>query len=321
MCAATGYSGPGQRGVVLVTVLWMLVLLSLMATGISLGGRSFVRQTLNIEQGYRAALAADAGISWALWSLQPGPQGRWLADGSEHELQLGEARVRVALFDESGKLDLNLAPSELLDALLEPAIADSRQRAALVAAIEDWRDSDDLVRLNGAEEAEYLAAGRDKGPANRPFRDLIELAEVLGMNERIYRSIVPSLTLSSGVRTINPQVAPYAVLMALPNASDGVVRSFIEARRSAWDSALPAPPLPFDAAPYVSERGAGRNFTALSEAQLGRWTRVRHGVLIERRASVPRVVRSLLLLDDTAGDDAAAQPGDQQGDGEGGYEQ
>ena len=33
----------------------------------------------------------------------------------------------------------------------------------------DWRDKDELERVNGAEEDAYLAAGLQIGPANRPF--------------------------------------------------------------------------------------------------------------------------------------------------------
>lgn len=289
-----------ETGVVLVTVLWVLVLLSLIATNLSFGGRSFARQTMNTEQGVKGALAAQAGITWAQWSLlQPSPtgkgQGYWLADGSMHRMQVGEAEVSVALYDESGKLDINAIPTELLDALLEPVVEDSSARAELVAAIEDWRDTDDLVRLNGAEENEYLKAGRTEGPANRPFSELSELAEVLGMTERVYRHIQPHLTVMTRARTLNPQVASFEVLMTLPNASEGVVQSYIEERRSAWDNALPLPELPFDAAPYVDSRRAGQFFLVVTEASIGPYTQIRQGARIQRRGNTTRLLREQVL--------------------------
>lgn len=285
-----------QQGVVLVTVLWVLVLLSLIATNLSLGGRGFARQTLNTEQAYKASQAADAGLVWALWSLQQQEPYGWLADGSEHNMEIGGTDVRVSLQDESGKLDINVLPTELLDALIEPVMEDDSQRAALVAAIEDWRDGDDLIRLNGAEEDEYLSAGRSEGPANQPFREVAEVANVLGMTAEVYRQIQPSLTVRTQSRTINPTVAPYEVLMTLPNSSEASVLGYIEDRRSAWESQLAMPELPFDGAPYVANGGGGRDFTAITEAMIEPYTRVKQIVRITRGGQVPRVEKERVLL-------------------------
>lgn len=292
-----------EQGVVLVTVLWVLILLSLIATNLTFGGRSFARQTLNTEQSVTAELAAEAGISWAQWSLlQPAPsgtgQGYWLADGSTHDMEINRVQVRVALHDESGKLDINAVPTELLDALLEPVMEESSARAELVAAIEDWRDADDLVRLNGAEEDEYLAAGRPEGPGNRPFDEIRELAEVLGMTEPIYYYLQPHLTVVTRARTVNPQVASFEVLMSLPNASEGVVQRYIEERRSAWDNGLPVPELPFDASPYVDSRRAGQHYLVVTEARIAPYTHIRRGARILRRGNSTRLQQEQVLLPD-----------------------
>lgn len=276
---------PSQAGVILVIVLWVLVLLSLIATSLAVGGRSFSRQALNAEEGVRAAMAADAGLGWALWHIQLPGGGGWLADGDVRELVLAGVQIKTALFDESGKVDLNSAPTELLDALLASLMTDSRQRAALVAAIEDWRDPDDLVRLNGAEVDDYLAAGRVEGPANRPFQTLVELRQVLGMEEPVFQGLSPSLTLVTRSRTINPQVAPFDVLMALPNASTGVVEAYIEQRREAWADGLPVPELPFDAAPYVGNGRTGVHYLVYTEARLGTRSRALKAVRLQRRGA------------------------------------
>lgn len=276
---------PVSRGVILVTVLWVLALLSLIATNLSLGSRSFSRQTFNVEQGTRAGMAADAGISWAIWNLQLPPADGWLADGGVHWMWLEQTQVGVRLQDESGKLDLNAAPAELLDALLVPVMEDSQQRAQLVAAIEDWRDSDDLVRLNGAEAEQYRDAGREEGPANRPFTSLQELRQVLGMTREAYLHLLPHLTLLTRVRTVNPKVASFEVLMALPNASPEVVREYIEQRREAWEEGLPFPELPFDAAPYTDERRSGLHYRVDVEARLGEQIRLRRAAWLLRQGA------------------------------------
>jgi general secretion pathway protein K len=279
-----------SAGVVLVTVLWVLVLLSLIAANLSLAGRSFSRQTFNIEQGTRAGLAADAGINWAMWNLQQPADTGWLADGDLHRMWLDDTRVSVRLQDENGKLDLNAAPAELLDALLVPVIEDSLERARLVAAIEDWRDNDDLVRLNGAEIEQYQRAGRSDGPGNRPFATLQELRLVLGMNADVYRHLLPHLTLATRVRTVNPTLASFEVLMALPNASAEVVSDYIEQRREAWQAGLPLPELPFDAAPYVDARRSGMHYRVDVEARLGEQIRLRRAVQLMRQGASLQLV-------------------------------
>lgn len=286
-----------QRGVVLIAVLWMLVLLSLIATNLSLGGRGFARQALNTEMGYQAGLAADSGLVWALWNLQQRGRAGWLADGGAHRMQLGDAQIRVALYDESGKVDLNTAPTELLDGVFAAAVGDAGERQSLVAAIEDWRDADSLVRLNGAEEEQYLAAGRSTGPANRDFADVSELTQVLGMTPKIYAKVRWSLTVLNKTRTVNPQVAPFQVLMALPNASPGVVERYIEERRQAWADGLALPQLPFDAAPYVSTRRTGFNYTAMTEAVLPP-ARIRRVAALTRRGVTIQVEHQRVLLDE-----------------------
>lgn len=51
----------------------------------------------------------------------------------------------------------------------------------LIDRLIDWVDNDIGRQPNGAEEAEYFAAGIPDAPANRPFRSVDEMSRVLGM--------------------------------------------------------------------------------------------------------------------------------------------
>lgn len=288
-----------QRALVLVSVLWVLLLLSLVVTNLSMSGRSFARQTQNIEQAVRASQAADGGIVWALWSVQQVGAPRWLADGGVHQMQLAESMLWVVLQDESGKIDLNYAPTELLDGLLAIYINEDARREALVAAIEDWRDSDDLTRLNGAEESEYLAAGRARGPGNREFYEIEELAYVLGMTPEIFDRVRWSLTVNNGTRGINPQFAPFDVLLALPGADEIAVEQYIEDRRQAWTDKQTLPSLPFDASLYIETGHSGVEFSVQSWARIEPWTEVRQQALISVRGGFPFIRQQRALFDTT----------------------
>ncbi len=87
--------------------------------------------------------------------------------------------------------------------------------AALVDAIGDFRDADDLRRLNGAEDRDYQAAGLAHGPKNRPFESVAELRQVFGMTGALYDRVAPALTVYSRRRKPFRATSPPEVQAAL----------------------------------------------------------------------------------------------------------
>ncbi len=212
-----------QHGLALVAVLWVLVLLSMLAASLSQGSRSNAQLAQNLVAAARGKYASEAGMQWALWNLQQPQESQWLADGGLQKLELDDIRVWVALQDESGKIDLNAAPVELLSGLFIAAELDSADADALADAIMDWRDDDDLRRLNGAEDDDYLALGRADGAKDALFEKIEELQLVLGMTPDIYRRVKGSVTVLNGLPGINQLYAPRLALLALPGADAGTV--------------------------------------------------------------------------------------------------
>ncbi|MCP8687240.1 general secretion pathway protein GspK [Marinobacterium sedimentorum] len=277
------WAGSYQRGLALVAVLWVLVLLSLLAANLSQGSRSNAQLAQNLVAATQGKYASEAGMQWALWNLQQPPEERWLADGSVQLLLLDDIPVRVALQDESGKIDLNAAPVELLGGLFLAAELDNATADALADAIMDWRDDDDLRRLNGAEDDDYLAAGREYGAKDAAFERVEELQRVLGMTADIYRRVKGSLTVFNGLPAINPLYAPRLALLALPGADEGTVEQYIEQRRRNRVDGLEAPEPPLPESPYLSVGREGANYTVLAEAEVGPVVRARFSAQIQRR--------------------------------------
>ncbi len=154
----------------------------------------------------------------------------WRTDGTVYVWSFGGGDVRVSIQDEDGKIDLNAAPDELLRGLFLSVGLDEDASAALVDAIVDFRDEDDLHRLNGAEDRDYADAGLPYGAKDAPFEAVEELQQVLGMTRQIYERVAPALTVHSGRRGIDPRVAPRAALLALPGVGSEEVESFLAAR-------------------------------------------------------------------------------------------
>lgn len=233
-----------QGGVALVLVLWVITLLAVISGNFAFSMRGEAQIAHNQLLTARAQGRADAGVHLAWYELMKPPTDprRWQGDGAWHELAQGDAVVRVAILDESGKIDLNTASDALLKGLFKSAGLNDEAGVALLDAILDWRDRDGLRRANGAEEEQYRAAGRNYVPANAPFETVDELQRVLGMSPELYRRLAPALTVYSRQPGVNAAIAPREVLLAIPGVNPAMVEQYLLQRRDALAAGLKAPP-------------------------------------------------------------------------------
>ena len=256
-----------QRGVALVLVLWMSVLLAVIVGSFAIVARTETLQANQLFSGLRARYAAEAGLHRAVYELRrPSIEERWFADGRAYQMQFGEAAVEIRITDETGKIDINLADEEMLGRLALSLGLEQDQADLLVDAIMDWRDPDDLVRLNGAEDEDYEAAGYPYGAKDAPFQTLGELQQVMGMDYELYRQLEPAITMFSGQPMPNPAFAPLEVLRAIEGMDDSLAQQFILEREQIWELNVPLPELP-DGTSAVSRSG-GYTFTVAVKATL-----------------------------------------------------
>jgi general secretion pathway protein K len=204
-----------SRGIALVSVLWVIALLTIVAGGLSASVRSELRIVSNTAALLQAQFATESGVELAAMNLMYPQALRWPADGSIQEVDIGTAKLRIAVRDETGKVDLNHAPALLLASLLTNAGFETGQADLLVDAILDWRDGDDFPRLNGAEASDYRIADLNYGPRNAPFETVDELRFVLGMTETLYAAVEPALTVYSGRSGVNANAASPQVSQAI----------------------------------------------------------------------------------------------------------
>jgi len=204
-----------SRGIALVSVLWVIALLTIVAGGLSASVRSELRIVSNTAALLQAQFATESGVELAAMNLMYPQALRWPADGSIQEVDIGTAKLRIAVRDETGKVDLNHAPALLLASLLTNAGFETGQADLLVDAILDWRDGDDFPRLNGAEASDYRIAELNYGPRNAPFETVDELRFVLGMTETLYAAVEPALTVYSGRSGVNANAASPQVSQAI----------------------------------------------------------------------------------------------------------
>ncbi len=212
----------GRRGIALLSVLWVLTLLALMAANFTRTARTEINLARNLLENAEAEALAEAGVHLAAVKLvQPVVEGGWSIDGRIHAVRLGDGEVRISIADEGGKIDLNLAPDTLLRALFRAAGSDSRDSAALADAIIDFRDPDHLHHLNGAEDDDYSAAELTHDAKDGPFEAVEELKQVIGMPAQLYQQIAPVVTVFGRRRLPDPATAPPLVMAALAGQTLG----------------------------------------------------------------------------------------------------
>lgn len=257
--------GQQPRGAALIVALVVVAIVAILSVTVSSDFLLMFRRVENqmySEQAYayllgaegvaRVALLKDQKLSdtadtlvedWALPQKFPTDYG-WIAG------QLEDMQGRFNLNLLSAPLDAGVRFTEqqrllirLLQALplAEPLAQD--QAEALVDAISDWIDKDDIVTgLSGAESQYYADADPPGRPANRPLKSPSELMWVKGMTAEIYRALAPFVTVwpqdSTAGSAINLNTAPAVVLRCI-NEKDNlapldlsVTEKILEQRKS-----------------------------------------------------------------------------------------
>lgn len=232
-----------ERGSIALLALWGVALIFMLIAPVAFATRGELQITRNALAETRARLAAEAGTQLGLLRLlrRHGSGDAAPFDGTLQTWQQGSTRVAIAIADEAGKIDLNVAPLELLAGLFE-AVGANRQAAGLIACnILDWR---------GDGSADCPEPG--SAHAGRHFAAPEQLAELPGVDEALYDRVADCVTVATGASAIDPRVAPRTVLLAIPGATPSLVDSFLESR-AMWrdlgsgDAGL----VPAAAAPYV----------------------------------------------------------------------
>ncbi len=186
----------------------------------------------NIKANSQAAALAEAGIYYAMMMLLLNDaEKQWQSNGQVYEFTLDEVSIRVQIFEETGKVDLNYAKQSMLNKMFQSLELDQKIVESLTDAVMDWRDKDDLQRDNGAEKDAYEKQGLYYGPRNGAFTTVAELQLVIGMNRQYYQWLEPMITVYSKTEIVNINKAPERVLLALVENEDKV-REQMESRKA-----------------------------------------------------------------------------------------
>ena len=215
-----------RRGAALMLSLWALFLLSAMVISWALDINQRLLMNGNASRVMEASAMAASGGEIA---LHPGVKpGSPVLRGGLSRTQTFEARIT----GEGGRLNINwvvagenLVRLELLRKYLETKGIDLNERDRMIDTLLDWVDSDNLVRLNGAEDEPGYQ------PRNTLLPRVDDLKRIRGWEEFVAQPGWDSeLTVNSN-GPVDLAWAPRELLLALPGMTEGLVDQFLAMRR------------------------------------------------------------------------------------------
>jgi general secretion pathway protein K len=225
-------SGPdAERGWALVSVLWIVAILSMLAAAGQALTLTSYKTEHRAQDAARAGSDLDAVVARAAAGItDPLLSERWRVDGEPRDFAFDGLTIRVSVQDQLGCIDLNTADISMLRQLLQSQGLDPAASDALADKILDWRNPSNLRSLHGATDADYAAAGLPYRERHGAFQSVDELKLVLGMTPELFAKLRPALTVYTHRPGFDSNYAPRAALMALYFNDPKAMETVMEAR-------------------------------------------------------------------------------------------
>lgn len=230
-----------DRGTILITTLWILALLTLLALGIGTRVGIDVKMVSFFIDSYKAHYIAEAGIRKTIiflgkdsdknadslneiWSsgydydeeqfvlkdIKIG-EGAWTVGYETEKDENGRPVYMYGAIDESGKLNINELGDDIIAKLpgFSPEIA---------SAVLGWRDAADPANLIAAEDDYYEALEAPYEPKDAKFSVQEELLLVKGVTRDIYDGVKDIITVYGEGKAVNINTASSDALAVLLGA-------------------------------------------------------------------------------------------------------
>lgn len=171
-----------EQGIALISVLWALMLLSVMVLSVMTIVKVQSKYASNIGQKSRAVAIADAGIYLAIQRLsEPGAVRKISGKVTSLKLDFGGKDIEITIISESGKIDLNMSHEVLIAATL---------------AFHGMSDYDANII---AEELRNLRESNSK----KLFKIISDIRQFNGINDALFKCVEPYFTVYSNRLGVN----------------------------------------------------------------------------------------------------------------------
>jgi general secretion pathway protein K len=185
-------------------VLWVITILTVVVLEFSFSMRTEVNITKNFKEELQLYAIAEGGVQRAVAELilkhdtraqqisktakteeVASERKEWVADGRPYPLQFDQGKCELRIMSESGKMNINTISEMTLRKVIGNLGLEGEKRDVVADSILDWRDPDDLHRINGAENDYYQSL---KEPYRCKDGNLDSIEELL-----LVRGVTPEL--------------------------------------------------------------------------------------------------------------------------------
>ncbi len=261
-----------EKGIALFLVLWVLTLLSVIVGEFCFAMRTEVNITHNFKRQTEAYYIALAGVNRAIGELirnevippkanfakivgkEEEPEDeekddRWRINVDIPPVPYGQGQFEVKIGNESGKININGANESVLKMMLKGLDLEGQQESIIVDSIIDWRDKNNLHRINGAEDDYYRSLPEPYECKDGDFDTVEELLMVRGITPEIFYGGLKDIVtvfkaperrkkykagykiVRQDLNKININAAPRKVLLALPSMTADLVQEIMDFRK------------------------------------------------------------------------------------------
>ena len=186
-------------------VLWIITILTVVVMEFSFAMRTEVNITKNFKEELQLYNMAQGGVQRAIAELilkhdprvqqlkktmkteEAVPEEKdWVPDGRPYALQFDQGECELRIMSEAGKININAVSEAMLRKLIENLGLEAEKRDAVVDSILDWRDPDDFLRINGAENDYYQSLKEPYRCKNGNLDSIEELLLVRGVTPELF---------------------------------------------------------------------------------------------------------------------------------------
>ena len=186
-------------------VLWVITILSVVVLEFSFAMRTEVNITRNYQEQLNLYAAAQGSLQRAVAELilkrdarfqqlrknvkegeAPFEYQEWVTDGREYPVPFEKVEGAVRVMGEAGKVNINRVSDGMLRKIMTNLGLQAEARDVVVDSILDWRDPDDFIRVNGAENEYYQSLREPYDCKNGDFDSVEELMLVRGITPELF---------------------------------------------------------------------------------------------------------------------------------------
>ncbi len=235
-----------ESGIALILVLWVMVMLTAIVGEFAFSMRTELNIARNFKEEETAYQLAVAGVEKARAEILAAQENVYpffnkngvlvfttaqLEENPDRQVLFKGGMFTYTIIDEDGKININTASPEQLRHITSSMEIDSTDVDIIVDSILDWQDTDNLHRLNGAEEEYYQSLPEPYSCKDNKLMVIEELLLVKGVSQKLFygspgeqgQTEQKALSRYLAVRdssSVNINTAPKIVLEAILGANE-----------------------------------------------------------------------------------------------------